>query len=241
MEIIDRKTVVEYSGFSVLFQICFLFFIVLLPLSADPVLRGKVGIELETVNFTTVEDPLRPNFDQIRSRALEEAALYFGAMIYGWSFDYEIGEKAREISEVFELEPLGSITFGDPRMRATDTNLHDMKFILWCEYRADAQQAALLTAWHAGLNRTTQALGQGLMYSTADPEFWIKGRTAALEDAARAAVRAILQGSERNRPKESRGRIALASFPSYFFDAGRWAVSARFIVEIIDIVPFAAY
>lgn len=238
MEIFDRKTVerVAFTIFSSLF-----FFCLFTPLAADPVLRGQVAIELETVSFTTLEEPLQPDLDQVRLRALKEASFYFGAMIYGWSFDYEIGEKAREIPELFELEPLGTIEFGDPRMRATDSALREMKFTLWCEYRPDQQQTALLSAWEAGLNRTTQALGQGLMYTTADPEFWVKGRQAALEDAARAAVRAILQGSERNRPKESRGRIALASFPHYFFDAGRWAVSARFIVEINDIIPFAAY
>jgi hypothetical protein len=63
----------------------------------------------------------------------------------------------------------------------------------------------------------------------------------ALEDAARAAIRAMLQGSERNRPKEAHGFISLASFPRYFMDGGRWAVSARFRVQIDEIIPFAVH
>jgi hypothetical protein len=62
-----------------------------------------------------------------------------------------------------------------------------------------------------------------------------------MEDAARAAVREMLRGSERNRPKEAVGYISLESFPYYFMDAGRWQCSARFRVEIKEIVPFAAY
>jgi hypothetical protein len=66
-------------------------------------------------------------------------------------------------------------------------------------------------------------------------------KKASLEDAARAAIRAMLRSQERNRPKEVTGYISLASFPYYFMDAGHWACSARFRVQINEIVPFAAY
>jgi hypothetical protein len=66
-------------------------------------------------------------------------------------------------------------------------------------------------------------------------------RRAGLEDAARAAIRAMLRGSERNRPKEATGVISLAAFPQYWMDSGRWAASARFRVQVTGIVPFAAY
>lgn len=210
-------------------------------LGAESVLRGQVRIELEPVRFTQLEDVYIPDADTVRIQALEEAALHFSAIIYGWHFDYEIGERARSIPELFELNPLGRIEFGDPRMRVSDVSIDDMVFSLWCEYRPDEVQLRHLAAWDAGRNRTIQAYGTGSMYTTADPEFWVAGKQAALEDAARAAVRSLLQGTERNRPKESRGRIALVSFPRYFFDAGRWAVSARFMIEITEIVPFAAY
>ncbi|MDR0879034.1 MAG: hypothetical protein LBN21_13385, partial [Treponema sp.] len=70
---------------------------------------------------------------------------------------------------------------------------------------------------------------------------WLAAREAALEDAARTAVRAMLRGNERNRPKEARGFISLSAFPSYRIDGGYWAVSARFRVDITEIQPFAAY
>ena len=70
---------------------------------------------------------------------------------------------------------------------------------------------------------------------------WLEAKQAALEDAAREAIRAMLRGSERNRPKEARGFISLGAFPSYYIDDGRWAVNARFQAEITGIVPFAAY
>jgi hypothetical protein len=70
---------------------------------------------------------------------------------------------------------------------------------------------------------------------------WLAVRRACLEDAARAAVRAILRASERNRPKAASGFIALDSFPRFYPDTAGVACSARFRVEIREIVPFGAY
>jgi hypothetical protein len=70
---------------------------------------------------------------------------------------------------------------------------------------------------------------------------WLDIRSAALKDAARAAVREMLRGSERNRPQEASGFISLASFPRFYVDSGQWAASARFRVQINEIIPFAAY
>jgi hypothetical protein len=70
---------------------------------------------------------------------------------------------------------------------------------------------------------------------------WLDYKRQGLEDAARAAVRAMLRGDERNRPKEARGFIALAEFPVYGIDAGRWTAFARFRIDVTEIIPFAAY
>jgi hypothetical protein len=70
---------------------------------------------------------------------------------------------------------------------------------------------------------------------------WVGIKRTALEDAARAGIRAMLRGMERNRPKEALGYIALAEFPVYWVEAGRWMVRARFRVELAGLQPFAAY
>jgi hypothetical protein len=70
---------------------------------------------------------------------------------------------------------------------------------------------------------------------------WATIKQAALEDAAREAIRAMLRAGERNRPKEATGFISLAAFPSFHMDAGQWAAVGRFRVNITEIIPFAAY
>jgi hypothetical protein len=173
--------------------------------------------------------------------ALKEAAMFFSAMIYGWSFDYDIGERSRGIAEIFELSPLGTIPFGDPGLFATDAQVRDMRLYLWTDYHLNAEQKRRMGMWKSGTVRTAQAIGHGSLGGPVEATGWITIKKAALEDAARTAVRAMLRGSERNRPKEARGYISLAAFPNYWVEAGQWATSARFRVEMTEIVPFAAY
>jgi hypothetical protein len=204
-------------------------------------LRGEVRVELEPVYAPFVDVPVQPDTQSLRRQALEEAARCYSAMIYGWSFTYDIGEKARGIAEVFELTPAGTIEFGDPGLYATDAGIRDGRLCLYTDYRLTGLQKRRMERWKSGAVRSAQAIGYGPPGGPVEAADWQTIKEAALQDAARAAVRAILRGSERNRPKEARGFISLSAFPVYRMDGGRWAASARFRVEITEIVPFAAY
>jgi hypothetical protein len=220
--------------------------ILLLPLWSFPVcpqeaLRGEVQVDLEPVYAPYVDVPYPLDTATAHRRALEEAAMIYSAMIYGWSFQYDIGERARRTPENFELSPLGEIPFGDPGLYATDTSLRETRFYLWTDYRLTEPQKRRLSMWNTGTILRAQAYGKGPLGGPVEGADWILIKKTALEDAAREAVRGILRGNERNRPKEARGFIALAAFPVYWIDAGQWMVSARFKVEISELTPFAAY
>ncbi|MDR2629479.1 MAG: hypothetical protein LBC60_00995 [Spirochaetaceae bacterium] len=208
---------------------------------AQEVLRGEVRVDLEPVYAPFVEVPQPPDIQGAHRRALEEAALFYSAMIYGWSFYYDIGEKARGIAEVFELTPEGAIEWGDGGLYATDAQVRNNCLYLYTDYRLNEAQKRRVSTWKSGTIRSAQATGHGPLGGPVEMSDWITIKSSALEDAARTAVRAILRGSERNRPKEGRGFISLAAFPRYWIDGAQWAVSARFRVEITEIVPFAAY
>jgi hypothetical protein len=212
-----------------------------LSLSAQETLRGEVLIDLEPIygEYTGALYPL--DADSAYRRGLEETALFYSAIIYGWAFTYDIGERARGITEDFALTPLGAIPFGDPGLSVTDVKVEDLRLRLWTDYRLNPEQRRRMGVWKSGSVRTAQATGYGPLGDPVKKSEGITLKKAALEDAARIAVRTMLRGSERNRPKEVRGYISLSSFPRYWVDAGRWAVSARFRVEIREIIPFAAY
>jgi hypothetical protein len=211
------------------------------PLFPQDVLRGEVRVDLEPVYAAFLDAPYPLDTKTAQTRALEEAAMFFSAMIYGWSFNYDIGEKARGIAEEFELTPLGTIPFGDAGLMVTGAGIRNMRLYMWADYRLTAAQKRRIGMWRAGTVQNAQAVGYGPLGRPAGAADWLSIKRDALEDAARAAVRAVLRGGERNRPKEARGFIALAAFPSYWMDAGQWAASARFRVQITEITPFAAY
>ena len=204
-------------------------------------LRGEVWIELEPVYGAFIDEKYPLDIETASRRALEEAALFYSAMIYGWSFHYDVGEKARGIPEELELTPVASIPFGDPGLRATNVEIKDQRVRLWTDYHMTDAQQRRMQIWRKGNLRSAQAVGFGPLGGPVNAADWLEIKTYALEDAARSALRSALRGSERNRPKEVTGFISLASFPRFFMDSGSWAASARFRLEITEIIPFAAY
>jgi hypothetical protein len=213
----------------------------LVPVPAQEVLRGQVWVELEPMPGQFVDNPAPPDIQSLRRRALEEASLFFSEMIYGWSFYYDIGERARNIAEELELTPLGTIPWGDPGLFATDAGLRDQRFYVWTDFRPNDVQRRWLDIWKTGTIRSAQAIGHGPLGGPVEISDWLTIKQAALEDAARSAIRTMLRGSERNRPKAARGFISLDAFPTFWRDAGQWAASGRFRVNITEIIPFAAY
>jgi hypothetical protein len=204
------------------------------------VIRGQVSVDLENIYAGFVDEEYPLSADTARRRALEETALFFSAMIYGWSFSYEIGEKARKIDENLELTPLGSIKYGDPALVVTEAEIKDMQLVVWADYHLTEDLQKRIQTWRTGMIRNVEAIGYA-PYTFEKYPGWIAVKQLALEDSARAALRAALRGSERNRPKHVNGFISLAFFPRFFIDSGRWNVSARFRVQITEIIPFAAY
>ena len=205
-------------------------------------IRGEVWIELEPIygDRVDIESPLTPEISG--RRVLQEIALYFSGMIYGWSFHYDIGERARGIAEDFSVfEPMGEIVWGDPRMRITEAENHEMKLRVWADYHMDESQQRRILMWRSGMIRNAQAMGYVPIHGPSPDAGWLEIRNALLKDAARAAVREMLRGSERNRPKEASGFISLASFPRFFMDYGRWGAEVRFRVQINEIIPFAVH
>jgi hypothetical protein len=210
--------------------------------SNPEVIRGEIWVELEPIygNRPDVEYPVSQK--TASARALQEASLLFSGMIYGWSFHYDIGEKARNIAEDFDVfEPMGEILWGDSRLSVTEIETRNSKLHFWADYRLSENQQKRMQTWRMDTIRNAQGMGFCPIEGPSPDSGWLEIQNAVLQDAARAAVRAMLRGSERNRPKEATGIICLASFPRFFIASGRWVASARFRVQINEIIPFAAY
>ena len=224
-----------------LFLLCAGIFCIFGQTSQHPqVLRGTVYVDFEPIYAGHVDEEYPLSIATAGRWALEEAAMFFSAMIYGWSFFYEVGERARQIEEILELEPLGTIQFGDTGLKVTDTQIRDERLHVWMDYHLNSSQQRRMLIWRSGTFRNAQAIGYAPSYIEEYPG-WLAIKKMALDDAARVALRTMLRGSERNRPREVKGIISLTSFPRYYIESGRWAVSARFRVQVTEIIPFAAF
>jgi len=204
------------------------------------VIRGEVFVDFEPIYAGHIDSEYPLDIAKARQRAIDEASVFLSAMIYGWSFNYDVGERARQITENFELTPVALIQADDPALKVTDTEIRDMRLRVWTDYNLSEAQQRRMQVWRSGTVRNAQGLGYGPSFIEEYPG-WLELKKIALEDAARAALRQMLRGSERNRPKEAAGFISLASFPRFFIDGGRWAASARFRVQIVEIIPYSAY
>jgi hypothetical protein len=153
-------------------------------------------------------------------------------MIYGWEFEYAVGEKARNLADGFEWTPLGELPFGDVRMTPADSAQEGAFYRLWADYEMDSSQAARRGAWMGGQLRALHTRGSAGLD---------KDQQDALRDAAKQAVRSLVRGIERERPKTVRGRIALAKFPIITIASGEWAASAQFFIEIQEIEKYMGY
>jgi len=206
------------------------------------VIRGEVWVDFEPIYGDRVDSEYPFTVETAGRRALREAALYFSAMIYGWYFHYDIGERARGIAEDFDVfEPMGEIPWGDPRLVITEVERRDTQMRIWSDYHLSETQQRRIQYWRTGTVRNAQAIGYYSLAGPSPDSTWLDIRNAVLQDAARAAVRQMLRASERNRPKEASGYISLASFPRFFIQSGQWATVARFRIQINEIVPFAVH
>ncbi|MDR1229957.1 MAG: hypothetical protein LBK61_01005 [Spirochaetaceae bacterium] len=203
------------------------------------VLRGMVTVDAEPV---WVVPPAGDDSAQggryplsrrdVRLEALSAAIGYFSGMIYGWEFEYVVGEKARNVEDGFEWRLLGELPFGDVRMTPADSVVEGAIYRLWADYELDAAQSARRGAWTGGQLRVLNARGGAGLD---------EDQQVAFRVAAQQAVRSLVRGIERERPKVVRGRIALAKFPVITIADGEWAASAQFFVEIREIEKYKGY
>ncbi|GHU41725.1 hypothetical protein FACS1894190_10180 [Spirochaetia bacterium] len=210
-------------------------------ITAQEILRGEVCVEMEPVYALFLGIPSPIDIATANQWALEDTVYAFSGMIYGWSFEYEPGEVARNLRESLSLTPLGEIDLYDEKLSVTDASIKEDKLFVWTDYKIDqAQQIRIL-----GNRNSNSFKAQAMGFSMLQGEIGITDRrsikTAALEDAAKRSLRAKIQKTLKNRPKSIHGLISLYDFPVYRMFNGQWAATAKFIIEIKQIENFSAY
>lgn len=195
-------------------------------LSSQEVLSARISVDSEPMWARALGFKYPLNNEDLVALAREEARMIFTAMVYGWSYEWIPGNTARGIKEEIILEPFGKVDGNEPALRLVSSWREDTILILSVEYTAVAHEERRFKAWQAASYRSVQGRGQAGLSSSADAKW------AAVEEAARSAVMALVKTRERNRPRRVFGTIALASPPRIWIASGQWQVQARFRVAI---------
>jgi hypothetical protein len=206
-------------------------------LAADTDARLSIRPWMELEPLVRIEPEEYPiPVETAAKRLLEEGRVLISGMIYGWTFTYYPGDKARRVEESFTLAPVAQVPWGSARLRVTETEVKDRR--LWARilYSMDGDEARRRSAWDS--NTAALSTGRG---TAAVQLGGSKGRTAALEAAIKDAIRLSLDTRYPNKPRQVTGDVALWDDPVTLQRAGVYAVTAKVKVRVREIVPYRIY
>jgi hypothetical protein len=169
------------------------------------------------------------------SRLVDEAAYVFAGEVWGFSFEWTPSDKVRKVQESLSFEPERSIAHGDPAMRPEDTRRSGDRLSAYVSFSPGASALALMETYSRSPWRSAQGIGKG------DYLKGEAGRRAAYADAARAALRSLMQSLEPNKPRLVRGRMVFAAVPLVGIVDGAYAVQARFRVNVTEVERYELY
>jgi hypothetical protein len=173
--------------------------------------------------------------DVAEKTLLEQARVLMSGMVYGWTFSYTPGDKARHVQESFVLAPLAQIPWGNPRLRVIETEVNETRLWGRISYTLDDEERRRRAAWDS--NIAALSTGQG----TAPLQHGAGARTEALESAIRDAIRRSLDTRYLNKPREITGELVLWNDPLVVVRSGTYTTTATIKLLVRDLIPYRIF
>lgn len=188
-----------------------------------------------TLEIWSIEDRIIHGDTPVEERLLREARYTLSGMIYGWDFSYIPAHRARGVERYFQLEPVGSISWGDPRLRLRD--LRGVRESLYgqIDYRLSPADLQRRRAWRD--LRAARAGGMG----SAVLQQGLPGKLQAVEEAIHAALLAHLREVAPNRPREVRGSLALERPPRIRTVSGTYEAQVSVLIIVDEIQDYTVF
>lgn len=224
-------------------QSSFILFASLLLLTAGPLfgigpdddtIVAEFWCDLEPMVKTDDEEFPVPR-DIAVKHILREAQFVFSGMIFGFAFEYTPSDTAREVKEIFTLEPIAQIPWGDERLSVMDTRREEEKLIARIRYDIASYQKPWLTLWQSSSIPAASARG------TDNALLGIEAKIGSIKDGVKEAVRAYLRQRVYNKPKRITGEVLLCEPPRIFVDAGAYRSKVRIMMRIKEVLPYSAF
>jgi len=165
----------------------------------------------------------------------EVAPFLINAMVYGWTFSYTPGDKARGVEEQFEVTEIVSSEVIEGGIKYVSPWLEKNRLNYWCEYSRTASQIQNYDLWSSIQNPKIKGRG----YGPADMGF--EGIRIAAKDALKEAVRSYYRNVIKNKPKEITGSVLIRDLPTLGIVSGRYVINLDFFLECGRIVEYTVY
>ncbi len=210
----------------------------------DIVLRAEFPVDLQVppsaAAFEGVVDPgyvARMPDGEALAALHEEARWTFAGMIWGFDYIYTPSDRARAITELFDITQRSPVAAQALPLKTVSARLDGTVLLGTVECYPDALQRREMAAW-----KVSSAVEQGRGSARAmQGGSAAKARREATVVAFREALRAFLREQTHNKPREVRGSFALASEPRLFIRDGQWMASVRIYARVDEIISYGAY
>lgn len=199
---------------------------------SDDFLAGSFWVEYRPI----VAGTEYPQSDDEAARfALEEAQYVFSGMIYGFTFRYTPYDASRQVEEIFELEPVHSIPWGDENLRVTGGRVDREYYRAEALYELRDFQQQRLEYWSSNTFPSATGTGSGDIFIGRE------GKYDAIRQAVKEAIRNYLRPRVFNKPREITGEAVLSDVPYIIIDAGGYHAKVRVKLQVRDVHPYPVY
>ncbi|MEM5947112.1 hypothetical protein WKV44_00985 [Spirochaetia bacterium 38H-sp] len=211
--------------------IVFILFVSFSVFAKDIFLQGKFS-----VGFFPLSPPNESSDSmsekELATLLLEEARWVYSGMVFGFSFSYVPYDKTRKIEEVFSLEPIAEIKWGDPFLSVMQTWTEDKVFYAMISYTVPERFLHWYEHWQSANLEVASGIG------TAPAFEGYAARKKAVEEAVKQAVREHERARVFNKPRLISGTVALRSVPVIRFYGDRYRAQVDVVLEIKSVKEY---
>lgn len=171
---------------------------------------------------------------QMLQALLAEAVWIFSGMIYGFEVNYTPSDKVREQAEIFTLEPVFWLKWGDPRLKARSGYLKEGRYYCDFSYTVGPGQISRRKFWRSNVYPSATGTGGAEL---------IQGRTSKILSQKRAvknALRGYLRSRTFNKPYRVTGQVWLKQAPLVGIVAGAYRSTVQVKLNI-NFDPYRLY
>jgi hypothetical protein len=223
-----------YPRFSLIPYIAILLLLAAVPAAAAyEELSAEFWTELEP--FLTDETGPNLSREEAVRRTLEEARFVFSGMIYGFRFRYTPSDRVRQVDEIFELEPIAEIPWGDPNLFVKSSHVEENRLYVRVVYRLREFQEAWKSSWRSNTLIGAEAYGEASIYDG------YRARFEAIRAGVKTAIREHFRQVVYNKPKAISGDVVLDRQPELGLRSAMYAARVGIRFRTRTILPYSVF